>query len=157
MFELSYSFGVRVGAPVETVRPAVEAALRTEGFGVLTEIDVAATLRTKLGIEMPPYLILGACNPPFAHRALAAQPSIGTLLPCNVVLRSDEDETVVEAMDPAAAMSLADDPAIAEVAAEVRVRLVRALAAIAADPAAAVAGSTPEATEADLATAAREA
>lgn len=145
MFELSYSFGVRVGAPVETIRPAVEAALRAEGFGVLTEIDVTATLRTKLGVEMPPYLILGACNPPFAHRAISAQPSIGTLLPCNVVLRRDGDETVVEAMDPAAAMSLAHDPAIAEVATEVRARLVRVLEAVAA-------GAAQDAADADAAT-----
>jgi uncharacterized protein (DUF302 family) len=133
VFELPYSFGVRVGAPVEATRPVVEAALRAEGFGVLTEIDVTATLRTKLGVEVPPYLILGACNPPFAHRAISVQPSIGTLLPCNVVLRRDGDTTVIEAMDPAAAMSLANDPAIAEVATEVRARLVRVLEAVAAD------------------------
>jgi uncharacterized protein (DUF302 family) len=132
VFELPYSFGVRVGTPVEATRPIVEAALRAEGFGVLTEIDVAATLRVKLGIETEPYLILGACNPPLAHRAITANPSIGTLLPCNVVLRRDGAETVVEAMDPRAALGLAHDPGIAEVATEVRDKLVRVIEAVAA-------------------------
>lgn len=132
VFELPYSFGVRVGAPVDATRPIVEAALRAEGFGVLTEIDVAATLRARLGVETDPYLILGACNPPLAHRAITANPSIGTLLPCNVVVRRDGQETVVEAMDPRAAMSLADDEGIERVANEVREKLVRVIEAVAA-------------------------
>ena len=125
-----YTFGTRIGGSPADVRPRVESALRAEGFGVLTEIDVAATMKAKLGIDRPPYLILGACNPPLAHRVLEIDPSVGALLPCNVVLRADGDGTVVEAMDPAAAMAIGGDAAIAEVAAEVRGRLVRVIAAL---------------------------
>jgi uncharacterized protein (DUF302 family) len=125
-----YSFGTRLTGSVVDVRPAVEAALRAEGFGILTEIDVAATMKARLGIERPPYLILGACNPPLAHRALEAEPSVGALLPCNVVLREDGEATVVEAMDPLAALSLVGNPAVAEVAVEARARLERAIASL---------------------------
>ena len=124
-----YTFGTRIGGEPAAVRPRVEAALRAEGFGVLTEIDVAATMKAKLGVERPPYLILGACNPPLAHRALEIAPSVGALLPCNVVLRADGDGTIVEAMDPAAAMSIGGD-ALAEVAGEARARLERVIAAL---------------------------
>ncbi|HYO44118.1 MAG TPA: DUF302 domain-containing protein, partial [Candidatus Limnocylindrales bacterium] len=89
MFDDRYTFGTRVDAQFDDVREGVIAALRTEGFGVLSEIDVAATLRAKLGIERDPYLILGACNPPFAERAIATDPAIGALLPCNIVVRAD--------------------------------------------------------------------
>jgi uncharacterized protein (DUF302 family) len=130
-FTSSYSFGIRVDGSIDEVRPRVEAALKAEGFGVLTEIDVAATLKAKLGIERDPYLILGACNPPLANRALEAAPSVGVLLPCNVVLRADAGGTIVEAMDPLAAMGIVDDPAIGEVAGEARARLERAVAAVA--------------------------
>ena len=108
----------------------VEAALKTEGFGILTEIDVAATMKAKLGVERAPYLILGACNPPLAHRALEAEPSVGTLLPCNVILRADGDATIVEAMDPGAVMALVDSAELTAVAGDVRARLVRALDAL---------------------------
>lgn len=131
-FDSSYSFGVRVRGPIGDVRPRVEAALQAEGFGILTEIDVAATLKAKLGIERDPYLILGACNPPLANRALEAAPSVGVLLPCNVVLRADQDATIVEAMDPLQAMGIVGDPAVSEVAGEARARLERAIAAVAA-------------------------
>jgi uncharacterized protein (DUF302 family) len=126
-----YTFGTRVRGPVAEVRPRVEAALRAEGFGVLTEIDVAATMLTRLGVEIPPYQIIGACDPPLAHRAIEAQPTVGALLPCNVVIRTDGDETVVEVMDPEAVLSLIDDPEVHAVALDARDRLRRMIAAIA--------------------------
>ena len=129
--ETRYTFGTRVPLPLDKVRPTVEAALRAEGFGVLTEIDVAATMLTKLGIDGPPYVILGACNPSLAHRALEADPSIGALLPCNVLLREDGDGTIIEAMDPSAIIALADAQEVKVVAAEARERLVRVIAAVA--------------------------
>jgi len=127
MFDDRYTFGVRLTTPFETARDEVVDALRGEGFGVLTEIDVAATMRAKLGIERDPYLILGACNPSLAHRAISADPAVGALLPCNIVVRVDGAETVVEAMDPRAALGLIDDPAVGEVASEARSRLRRAI------------------------------
>jgi uncharacterized protein (DUF302 family) len=132
MIQTRYSFGTRVGGTPTDVRPRVVAALAGEGFGVLTEIDVAATMKAKLGVDGPPYLILGACNPPLAHRALEADPSVGALLPCNVVLRADGDGTIVEAMDPAAAMGLIDAPEIQAVGIEARERLERVIAAVSA-------------------------
>jgi uncharacterized protein (DUF302 family) len=109
----------------------VTKALGAEGFGVLTEIDVAATLKKKLDKDMPPYRILGACNPPFAHRALTAEPSIGLLLPCNVVVREDAAGTVhVEFMDPIAMLELVGRPEVTELANEVRQRLDRVMAAL---------------------------
>jgi uncharacterized protein (DUF302 family) len=126
----AYSFGTRVAGPIVDVRARVEAALKAEGFGILTEIDVAATMKAKLGIDREPYLILGACNPPLAHRALDAEPSVGALLPCNVVLRADGADTIVEAMDPAAALGVVGSPAIEPIAREARDRLVRAIASL---------------------------
>lgn len=111
------------GADFDTVVADVREALSGQGFGVLTEIDVQATLREKLGAEMDPYLILGACNPPLAQRAIGVEPEIGVLLPCNVVVRVDGDAVVVDAMDPAAVMSVVETPGVDEVAAEVRDKL----------------------------------
>jgi uncharacterized protein (DUF302 family) len=126
----SFTFGTQVAGTLAEVRPRVESALKAEGFGVLTEIDVAATMRAKLGVELPPYLILGACNPPLAYRALEAQPSIGALLPCNVVLREQDGATIVEAMDPVAGLGIVGDSGIESIALEARERLTRALAAL---------------------------
>jgi uncharacterized protein (DUF302 family) len=125
-----YTFATRLEAPFSAVRERVEIALKAEGFGILTEIDVAATLRAKLGVERDPYLILGACNPPLAHRAITADASVGALLPCNVVVRADGDVIVVEAMDPRAAMGLIDSAEMAAVATEAREKLVRVVEAV---------------------------
>jgi uncharacterized protein (DUF302 family) len=130
MFETRFTFGLRTAVPFQRAREEVEAALRVEGFGVLTEIDVQQTLKAKLDVDRPPYVILGACNPPLAHRAITAQPAIGALLPCNVVVREDGDATVIEAMDPDAALGLVDDPSVAEVAREAREKLMRALTSL---------------------------
>jgi uncharacterized protein (DUF302 family) len=126
-----YAFGKAVDLGYEAALERVTAALAKEGFGVLTEIDVAATLKKKLGVEAAPYKILGACNPQFAHRALQAEPQIGALLPCNVVVRVDQaGATRVEIMDPDAVLQLVGRPEIGAIAAEVRSRLQRVLQAL---------------------------
>ncbi len=114
----------------ETVE-AVRAALGEQGFGILTEIDVAATLKDKLDVDVEPQLILGACRPSLAYEAITADPSIAAVLPCNVVVRSlDESTTVVEALDPDAMMGLTGSDALEPVAADARRRLATALAAL---------------------------
>jgi uncharacterized protein (DUF302 family) len=104
-------------------------ALAAEGFGVLCEIDVQATFRAKLGEEREPYVILGACNPPLAHRALAAEPEIGVLLPCNVVVHVEDGRTVVSAVDAGALLGIVGRPELEPVAADVRARLERVVEA----------------------------
>ena len=126
----TFTFGTRLPGTVACVRPAVEAALKAEGFGILTEIDVQATMKAKLGVDRAPYVILGACNPPLAHRALEVDPSVGALLPCNVVLREDGPETIVEALDPMAALGIIEASGIRSVAEEAKARLTRAIAAL---------------------------
>ena len=127
---MKYAFGKTVPLGHEEAIAAVTQALAKEGFGVLTEIDVAATLKKKLNLDRPPYRILGACNPQLAARALEAEPQIGALLPCNVVVRQDAaGKTVVEFMDPNAVLQLVGRPEIATLAADVRGRLERVMAA----------------------------
>lgn len=130
--ELGYTFETRMDHPIDEVRNRVEAALKVEGFGILTEIDVAATLRTKLGVETEPYLILGACNPVLAHRALQIDPSIGALLPCNVVLHqgASAEQTVVEILEPRTFLTIANGPGLAEVMGEASERLHRVASAL---------------------------
>ncbi len=108
------------GGEFDQVVERARQALASQGFGVLTEIDVQATLREKLGEEMDRYLILGACNPTMAHRAIGAAPEIGVLLPCNVVVREDGGDIVVDAMDPVPVMSVVETPGVHEVAQAVR-------------------------------------
>ena len=127
----NYVFGKTVSLGFDQAVEAVTQALAKEGFGVLTEIDVAATLKKKLGIERAPYKILGACNPQFAARALEMEPQIGALLPCNVVVREDAGgKTVVEFMDPNAVLELAGRPEVGAIAGEVRTRLQRVMQAL---------------------------
>jgi len=128
---MKYAFGKTVNLGYEQAIEAVTQALAKEGFGVLTEIDVAATLKKKLNLDRAPYKILGACNPQFAARALEIEPQIGALLPCNVIVRTDDaGKTVVEFMDPNAVLQLVGRPEIGTIAAEVRARLERVMAAL---------------------------
>jgi uncharacterized protein (DUF302 family) len=131
-----YGISVLLDADVASARPRVEAALADQGFGVLSEIDVAATLKKKIGKDVPAQLILGACNPNLADRALGAEPSIGMLLPCNVVLRDSGDgRTLVSAINPATLVTFTGNPALEPIAAEALLKLTAALDAITAESA----------------------
>ena len=116
-----YGFDISLSGNMEDIRSRVVDELQKDGFGVLTEIDVAATLKKKIDVDRRPYLILGACNPKLANQALNADPDIGLLLPCNVVLREEEDGSVTVAfMDPAAVLGLVDKEGVEQLAGEVR-------------------------------------
>ena len=134
MIEQTTRYGIGTTVPLEYAQ-AVERtkeALAAEGFGVLTEIDVAATMKKKLDVDFRPYIILGACNPPLAHRALSAERDIGLLLPCNVIVYADDipGRSVVAVMDPVEALQLTGNEEIRPLAEEVRSRLTRVLEAV---------------------------
>ena len=122
----------RVGLPIEEAEQAVREALQSRGFGILTEVDVTATLRTKLGIETPPHKLLGACNPRLAHASLAAEPAVGAFLPCGVALRqgATESETVVALQDPGMLADTFAAPGLAEPAAEALTLLREAMLSV---------------------------
>jgi uncharacterized protein (DUF302 family) len=128
MQEFAYGMGVVTDLDVEAAEARIRSALSEEGFGILTEIDVAATLKAKIGVERAPYKILGACNPPLANRALDTDEQIGLLLPCNVVVYEGDEGTVVAAMEPSIMATMSDAEELAVVASEARARLLRALA-----------------------------
>ena len=127
---MEYGISVRTAVPFSEAVRRVREALAAQGFGVLTEIDVRATLHEKLGEDMEDYLILGACNPPLAHQALTADRKVGLLLPCNVVIRSGHGETIIEALDPQIMAEVAGQAALRPVATEAAARIRAALAAI---------------------------
>lgn len=126
-----FGFGKTIDLPFDDAIETVTVELEKEGFGILSDIDVSAKMKAKLGKEMPPYRILGACNPALAYQAIQAVEDIGLLLPCNVLVREDEAGTVhVDFMDPQSVLSLVDDPGVAPLASEVKGRLERVLAEI---------------------------
>ena len=132
MQETAVAFEAKTGKTFEDTVEQCRQALAKEGFGVLTEIDVQATLKKKLDVDREPYVILGACHPPSAHRALTASPEVGVLLPCNVCVSVEGGQTVVRAMNPESAMSLLKNPEVEKVAAEVAAALRRVVQAVTA-------------------------
>ena len=128
---MTYTLSVAVARPYADTVEAVRAALSEQGFGVLTEIDLAATLKTKLDVDIPPQVILGACRPPLAYQAIQADPSVAAMLPCNVVVRATGDaSSVVEAFDPDAMISFSDSDAVRSVAADAKQRLAAMMATL---------------------------
>ncbi|KOR33372.1 hypothetical protein TI05_01445 [Achromatium sp. WMS3] len=126
-----YGFSITLNTEFTKAIEDVTKALKDQGFGILSNIDVQATLKAKLGADMRPYQILGACNPPFAHQAITVEPQIGLLLPCNVVVRELETGQIqVEFMDPESVLKLVDNPKVPAVAAQVKDRLLKAKAAL---------------------------
>ena len=129
----AFGMSVRLDVPLDEALERARTALADKGFGILTEIDVAATLQAKLGVEVAPQVILGACNAPPAREGLRIEPDLGLLLPCNVVVRADQDgTTLVSALDPELLVSVPGRPELAPIAAEAKTRLQSALATIAA-------------------------
>ena len=128
--ENKYGFGKTVQGDFVAIRERVISELGKEGFGVLTEIDVAATMKKKLDHDMAPYVILGACNPPFAKRAIEAEATIGLLMPCNVVVRQDAGGIQVEFMDPGLMSQMTESIALVALAAEVREKILRVMDAV---------------------------
>jgi uncharacterized protein (DUF302 family) len=126
-----YGFGCRLSLPYEQAIDNVTAALKAEGFGVLTEIDVKATLKQKLDVDFRRYVILGACNPSLAHQGLNAELELGLLLPCNVIVYEDNGASVVSIVDPQAMLGVVPNPALETIAEEARRRLQRVVAALA--------------------------
>lgn len=125
---MSYCFSTEVNISYSAALEKVSDELKKEGFGILTEIDVQATLKQKLGVDFPPYCILGACNPPFAHQALQTEPRIGVMLPCNVIVRDLGDGRVeVAAVDPVASMQAIHNEALGSIAQQVRAKLQKVI------------------------------
>lgn len=128
-----YGFGVETDLDPAEAETRMREALADEGFGILTEIDVAATLKTKLDVDIEPYRILGACNPQLAHKALSSEQNIGLLLPCNVIIYEKGQGSVIEVLDPNLMAELTDNPDLREIGDDARTRLKRALAKIEAE------------------------
>lgn len=128
MQQTRYGMVITTSRTMEDAEAAIRESLANEGFGILAEIDVAATLKEKLGVERSPYKILGACNPPLANRGLEAEEDLGLLLPCNVVVYVKGDETVVAALEPQLMADISNNPELQDVASEARGRLQKALA-----------------------------
>jgi uncharacterized protein (DUF302 family) len=127
---MSYGFSKVVSLTYEQAIEKVTEELRKEGFGILTTIDVQETLKKKLGVDMPRYIILGACNPAFAHKAIRAEEQVGLLLPCNVIVYEKDGKTVVAGFDPMAMMNLMENEAMGPIANEVRGKMERAISAV---------------------------
>jgi len=125
---MTYYFSRKIDAEFDAAVSRVTASLKNQGFGILTEIDVGATLKKKLEVDFRPYKILGACNPPFAYKALQAEDKIGTMLPCNVIVQATDDGGVeIAAIDPAASMQAVDNPALEQIAATIGEKLSTAV------------------------------
>ena len=126
---MSYYIATTLNAPFDKAIQLTEAALKAEGFGIISRIDLQAAFKEKIGVDFRPYTILGACNPKLAHQALSVEDKVGTMLPCNVIVQASGDEEAgVAAIDPVASMQAIDNPQLKEAAAEVRERLVRVIA-----------------------------
>ncbi|HYN56917.1 MAG TPA: DUF302 domain-containing protein [Motilibacterales bacterium] len=129
---MTYGLSVTIDRDFDAVLADLTPALAEQGFGIVSEIDMQQTLRTKIGVEIEPHMILGACNPGFAHRSLEIEPSIGLLLPCNIVVRRAGGATVVEAIDPQVLVDLTGNPEMAQLASEVSERLQAVLDGVSA-------------------------